>query len=886
MTATTQYPGIVPVAERDDVRLFDVEDRAALDRKQKGLCAACGEPLRPHPHADHILEWAAGGQTVIENGQLLHYECHVDKGWGSAAKADTKRTRWTVGPWTGFPLRKWQRKSLAKYLALKDVHTTYLGSYVTAAGKTTLGCAAARQLISSRQIDCVLVLAPSTVIVQQWLADAERTGLALADGFRSHRVPRYLNGVAMTYAALPFAKERIRNLLTMPTVDDGSGLRPARVLVILDEVHHTGETTDWGVSLQDLMATTGGAAYRLLLTGTPWRTDGEPIPGITPERDADDVRTWIARPHDVYSYLDSLLDGDVTREVELIPFDADATLIDRYAPDQGEQTMRLADDLKPGQTSQVLRTILGFGMGAIFDLAVARLNVVRESDEAAQGIVCASSEAKVAEYREMLAQRVGAENVVSVVYTDGASAKADLLGFRNSGKQWLVTIRMAAEGYSNNHLRVGVYASTYKSKLALWQFIGRLLRFNSSLRSMAEQPVWLYLPNDADLLRQAQALYSEIEEYHRIKAAALVPPQLREGPPRRPPARQGDGFVPISADNVLALDMLSPRSDAERGAMTEPLYLQAHRLLRELQALLRNSGNADAMWTHIKSEMLKAGNDLPSVKLDEQWSPDELRGAIAIAQARIAEINQAVEVATQRPEEFACATCGAVWTDGVTWPNPTKCNACHRSEHQYTDGGRTRRAGVCPGCNEMCEGFWERGLCRMCAERLRTTEHLAAGHRRGAGTCAQCNKTSTYTWWVGDLCSRCAKRQGRAHPARRTLTCITCQQTKTQGGWVAGECAACCARRRRADTPHVIPVREGTCTACGETKTARWPVKGVCAPCYQRHWKATKSASPSQVKREGTCAACGETKTARWIGKENPICAMCYCRTQRARRAA
>ena len=98
MTATTQYPGIVPVAERDDVRLFDVEDRAALDRKQKGLCAACGEPLRPHPHADHILEWAAGGQTVIENGQLLHYECHVDKGWGSAAKADTKRTRWTVGP--------------------------------------------------------------------------------------------------------------------------------------------------------------------------------------------------------------------------------------------------------------------------------------------------------------------------------------------------------------------------------------------------------------------------------------------------------------------------------------------------------------------------------------------------------------------------------------------------------------------------------------------------------------------------------------------------------------------------------------------------------------------------------------------------------------------
>ena len=84
----------------------------------------------------------------------------------------------------------------------------------------------------------------------------------------------------------------------------------------------------------------------------------------------------------------------------------------------------------------------------------------------------------------------------------------------------------------------------------------------------------------------------------------------------------------------------------------------------------------------------------------------------------------------------------------------------------------------------------------------------------------------------------------------------------------------------------MIPVREGTCTACGETKTARWPVKGVCAPCYQRHWKATKSASPSQVKREGTCAACGETKTARWIGKENPICAMCYCRTQRARRAA
>jgi len=51
--------------------------------------------------------------------------------------------------------------------------------------------------------------------------------------------------------------------------------RNSKTLVILDEVHHAGDSLSWGDAVRSAFEP---ATRRLLLTGTPFRSDVNPIP--------------------------------------------------------------------------------------------------------------------------------------------------------------------------------------------------------------------------------------------------------------------------------------------------------------------------------------------------------------------------------------------------------------------------------------------------------------------------------------------------------------------------------------------------------------------------------------------------------------------------------
>src|SRR6185437_7720122 len=51
----------------------------------------------------------------------------------------------------------------------------------------------------------------------------------------------------------------------------------APTLVILDEVHHCGDKRQWGPAIRSALH---AASRRLLLSGTPFRSDGTPIPFV------------------------------------------------------------------------------------------------------------------------------------------------------------------------------------------------------------------------------------------------------------------------------------------------------------------------------------------------------------------------------------------------------------------------------------------------------------------------------------------------------------------------------------------------------------------------------------------------------------------------------
>ena len=162
---------------------------------------------------------------------------------------------------------------------------SFLASATPAAGKTTFGLNVAHRMLAEGRVARVCVVAPTTHIARQWAADAARYGLDLEPN-RPNAAgpePRDRHGVAVTYqtlAAGPGIHRRRCNEL--PT------------LLIADEPHHMGEQAAWGRSAQTAFE---GARFRLLLSGTPFRSDNTPIPWITYGDDGVSQRRLRLRLH-------------------------------------------------------------------------------------------------------------------------------------------------------------------------------------------------------------------------------------------------------------------------------------------------------------------------------------------------------------------------------------------------------------------------------------------------------------------------------------------------------------------------------------------------------------------------------------------------------------
>src|ERR1700722_8586908 len=160
-------------------------------------------------------------------------------------------------------LRAWQQRALA---GLADWEGgPYLISAAPGAGKTRPALELARRLLASRAVSRVAVLCPTTPLTRQWAAAAAGLGIQLAPDADGPRPPRDFHGVAVTYARVASDPKAW-----------AAGVSPA-TLVIADEAHHLGEDLAWGAGFQRAFAS---APRWLLLSGTPFRSDASPIPGV------------------------------------------------------------------------------------------------------------------------------------------------------------------------------------------------------------------------------------------------------------------------------------------------------------------------------------------------------------------------------------------------------------------------------------------------------------------------------------------------------------------------------------------------------------------------------------------------------------------------------
>jgi superfamily II DNA or RNA helicase len=410
------------------------------------------------------------------------------------------------------PLRSWQQAAAAAVFS--HPHDAFLASATPAAGKTTFGLHVAHRMLSEGRVARVAVVAPTTHIARQWAADAARYGIDLEPN-RPNAAgpePRDRHGVAVTYQTLAAGPAvHRRRCAEAPT------------LLIADEPHHMGEHAAWGRSTVDAFAR---ARFRLLLSGTPFRTDDAPIPWVS--YDADGV----SESDFSYGYTDALLDR-VCRPVTFHLVDGDM----EWMSDGRRRAADFGVGLPGAEAARRLRTALdpdGDWIAHVMRDAVLRLERIRAGEHPEAGGLVIAADKEHADALAVRLERVADERP-EVVTSDAPDASARIARFAAGHGSWLVSVLMISEGVDVPRLRVGVYATSARTELFFRQVVGRFIRRTPAPK---DQMSHVFLPADPTLKRLA----AQVEEDRRHALTLEPEGEPLEEPVERVRSEPGDAF--------------------------------------------------------------------------------------------------------------------------------------------------------------------------------------------------------------------------------------------------------------------------------------------------------------------------------------------------------
>ena len=387
---------------------------------------------------------------------------------------------------TAGSLRAWQEEAIRLYLERNP--RDFLASATPGAGKTTFALRLAATLRGNRTVSQIIVVAPTEHLKTQWADAAARAGIRLNPNYSNSdglAYGRQYDGVVVTYAQI--AMKPVQHKLLTEFED---------TLVILDEVHHGGDTLSWGDAIREAYGT---AKRRLSLTGTPFRSDDAEIPFVQYAPQGDGTRISLT-DYD-YGYGRALADG-IVRPVVFMVYAGKM----RWQTSAGEEMeARLGEGNTKDVTSQAWRTALdpmGDWIAKVLRAADRRLSEVRAHVHDAGGLVIATDHASAKAYAEMLHQITGEE--VALILSDDSGASARIDSFSAGTSRWMVAVRMVSEGVDVPRLAVGVYATSSATPLFFAQAIGRFVR--SRRRGEVAS---VFIPNVPPLMELAASLEKE-----------------------------------------------------------------------------------------------------------------------------------------------------------------------------------------------------------------------------------------------------------------------------------------------------------------------------------------------------------------------------------------
>jgi len=404
---------------------------------------------------DHIKPYSKGGETTVENCQLLPKELNAKKGAFS------------------FDARMWQRKFFKDWGNRKE-DLPFMLIAIPGSGKTWAALEAARRWMAAGVDRRLVVVVPTDNLRTQWKTEATQFGINLqSKEFGTSFKSDYQGGV-VTYHLAANQPLVFRKLCSVhPT------------MVIFDEIHHCGEDSHFGRGIKDGFEL---AKEKLLMSGTPWKSDGAMIPFV--RYDGDGYALGDFR----YDYPDALVD----EVVRYLVFDHAKGSLEHEVTGQ---KLELNGDISERDAAQRLRLLLdpdGDYLKTQIQNANAKLIACRSTvPDAAAMAVCIDQWHAV-----KVAKVIEAETGVkpSIIVSDSDVENDTVDKFRKAKSEWLVSVRKVSEGTDIKRLQVLCYLTNVTSELFFRQVIGRVSR----VRGLEDYEGYVYLPADPRLINAAR----------------------------------------------------------------------------------------------------------------------------------------------------------------------------------------------------------------------------------------------------------------------------------------------------------------------------------------------------------------------------------------------
>lgn len=438
----------------------------------------------------------------------------------------------------GFSPRSWAKQAYAAYTQhpFKDFSV----NACPGAGKTKFAVMLAYNELRRGAVDRIDVVGPSVHICEQWQREFASWGLAL-DPENAHE-SRDCVGRVCTYQRLGM---------------DAKAFAPKdrrRTLVILDEIHHAGDSKTWGDALRFIF---GQAHRRLCLSGTPFRSDNNPIPFVR----YTEGDKGVSISDYSYGYGEALRDG-YCAPLYFPHHDGEF----EWERDGKSFAASFSTFLERNLEADRLRTALeptGAYVRGLLEEAHAQLMELRKTHPAAAGIVFGRDVENVQQIAQVLYEQTGIRPVI--VTNDLLEAGSLIRNFRKTSHPWIVSVRMISEGVDIPRLRVGVFLSNVRTELFFRQAAGRLVRLVDGLE---DQSGYLYIPSDLRLTRYATDMQGERRHSLEAKQKKLDEELLMEQAQREDRAldsEQAYRFLRSEGNRVGVIDTGPPASDGGQG---------------------------------------------------------------------------------------------------------------------------------------------------------------------------------------------------------------------------------------------------------------------------------------------------------------------------------